>query len=611
MNNRELAKEILKEVGGEANISHFTNCVTRLRFQLKDEKKVNEQQLNQLEGVLGTQFQSGQFQVILGGKVVNVANELNEIASFNDEESHGQEDHSGPVTKLLNALSAILTPALPPVIAGGLLKGFIFMFLNFGWAQDGSDTVIFLNGLSDAMFYFFPFLLAVSAAKKFKTNEYLALTLAGLMMYPFAIADGQQFMNLFGIIPVAVVDYSSSVLPIIFSVWLLKHVKRFFDQRIPEMVNMVFSPLFALLITAPIAMSVLAPLGYYIGEYIALGIKWMIDFSPWLAGLIVGGTRPILVLGGMHHAMNPIAQQELSSFGASQLTAMMLMSTLAQATAPVIVYFKAKETKEKQIALSAVIPGYIGITEPSIYGVLVKYKGAMIATCIGGGLGAAVSTMFGGQSYGFVMPGLLSLPAFFGDGFLGILLGMAVAIISTAILTFVLLDRFTPKEPVQEKTEASEQKVFADYVVASPVVGNQLSLDTIQDDTFSKEILGKTAAISSSDGKIYAPFDGEVKAVFPTKHALGIESDTGVELLIHVGLDTVTLEGSGFDLKVRQGMTIKKGNELLTFDRSFIRSKNLNDTVIVVITNSEQYKTINKKTQEAMDLHKDLFTIIN
>ena len=611
MNNRELAKEILKLVGGEKNITHLTNCVTRLRFQLKDEKKVNVTQLNQLDGVLGTQFQGGQFQVILGGKVVNVASELNEIASFGNEDSTNPEDNSGPVTKMLNTLSAILTPALPPVIAGGLLKGFIFMFLNFGWAQDGTDSIIFLNGLSDAMFYFFPFLLAVSSAKKFKTNEYLALTLAGLMMYPFAIADGQQFMKLFGILPIAVVDYSSSVLPIIFSVWLLKYVKRFFDQWIPEMVNMVFSPLFALLITAPIAMSILAPLGYYIGEYVALGIKWMIDFSPWLAGLIVGGSRPILVLGGMHHAMNPIVQQELSSFGASQLTAMMLMSTLAQATAPVIVYFKAKEMKEKQIALSAVIPGYIGITEPSIYGVLVKYKGAMIATCIGGGLGAAVSTVFGGQSYGFVMPGLLSLPAFFGDGFFGILLGMLVAIVSTAILTFVLLDRFSPKEPVEEKTETNEQEVVGDYVVASPVVGNQLSLDTIQDDTFSKEILGKTAAIASSDGKIYAPFDGEVKAVFPTKHAIGIESDNGVELLIHVGLDTVTLEGTGFDLKAKQGMTIKKGDELLAFDQSYIQSKNLNDTVIVVVTNSEKYKTIDKKTQEAMDLQKGLFTITN
>lgn len=616
MNNRELAKMILKEVGGENNISSFTNCVTRLRFQLKDEKKVNQAELDQLDGVLGTQFQGGQFQVILGGKVVNVANELTEMTNVTSEGDQPEEKSHGFVTNLLNTLSSILTPALPPVIAGGILKGFIFMFTNFGWANGTGDTIIFLNGLSDAMFYFFPFLLAVSSAKKFKTNEYLALTLAGLMMYPFAISEGQQFMKLFGVLPVAVVDYSASVLPIVFSVWLLKYVKRFFDRRIPEMVNMVFSPLLTLVITAPIAMIILAPLGYYIGEYIALGIKWLIDFSPWLAGFIVGASRPILVLGGMHHALNPIVQQEISSFGSSQMLAMTFMSTLAQATAPLIVYFKVKKVKEKQVALSAVIPGYIGITEPAIYGVLVKYKGAMIAACLGGGLGAAVSTMLGGRSFGFVMPGILSLPAFMGEGFTGILVGIAVSVVSTALLTFILLDRFTAKTAEGQSEEPNKTAITEvqseDELIQSPVIGKMIALDTLDDATFSQEILGKTAAVESADGKIYAPFDGEVKAVFPTKHAIGLEaSDGGVEMLVHVGLDTVTLEGEGFDLKVEQGAKIRKGDELLSFDRAFIQSKELNDAVIVVVTNSEKYKAVDKTLAEKVDLTDQLFAIIN
>ncbi|MGM0169131.1 PTS system, beta-glucoside-specific IIA component [Enterococcus sp. AZ135] len=611
MDNRELAKAILSNVGGEKNISHFTNCVTRLRFQLKDDMKVNQQEISRLDGVLGVQFQGDQFQVILGGRVASVANELNEITSLtgSDDENNGEIG----VSSVLNTLSSILTPALPPVIAGGLLKGFIFMFINFGWADGGTDTIIFLNGLSDAMFYFFPFLLAVSSAKRFKTNEYLALTLAGLMMYPFAIAEGQQVMKLFGFIPIAVVDYSASVLPIIFSVWLLKYVKRFFDKYIPDMVNMVFSPLLSLLIVAPIAMSVLAPLGYYIGEYIAHGIKWLIDFSPWLAGLVVGSTRPILVLGGMHHAMNPLVQQEISSFGSSQMLAMMLMSTFAQATAPLVVYFRAKQAKEKQVALSAVIPGYLGITEPSIYGVLVKYKGAMIATCLGGGIGAAVSTMLGGQSFGFVMPGILSLPAFMGEGFIGIIVGMIISIVSTAILTFLLMNRFSEgekdvqKDSLEETTSSQVQE--GSLSIHSPVKGNLLSLESIDDNTFSQEILGKTLAIDVPDGKVYAPFEGKVKAVFPTNHAIGLEASNGVELLIHIGLDTVTLDGEGFELKVKQGQEINRGDELLTFDPSFIKSKHLNDAVIVVITNSEKYKTINKAASEMIDLDGSLFNI--
>lgn len=608
MNNQELAQAILKYVGGEKNIRHFTNCVTRLRFQLKDDKKVDQQALSQLDGVLGIQFQGDQFQVILGGKVASVANELGEITSLSNGDE--ENDRKVGVSSVLNALSSILTPALPPVIAGGLLKGFIFMFLNFGWADGGSDTIIFLNGLSDAMFYFFPFLLAVSSAKRFKTNEYLALTLAGLMMYPFAIAEGQQVMKLFGFIPIAVVNYSASVLPIIFSVWLLKYVKRFFDKYIPEMVNMVFSPLLALLITAPIAMSVLAPLGYYIGEYVAQGIKWLIDFSPWLAGLVVGSTRPVLVLAGMHHAMNPLMQQEISSFGSSQMLAMVLMSTFAQATAPLIVYFKTKQVKEKQVALSAVIPGYLGITEPSIYGVLVKYKGAMIATCLGGGVGAAVSTMLGGRSFGFVMPGILSLPAFMGEGFIGIVIGMIISIVATAILTFLLMDRFS-EETKNSETEQSDSISLEEnsFSIHSPVKGKILPLEMIDDNTFSQEILGKTLAIEVPDGKVYAPFDGEVKAVFPTNHAIGLVASYGIEVLIHIGLDTVTLDGEGFELKVKQGQKIQRGDELLSFDSAFIKSKDLNDAVIVVITNSEKYKTINKATSETIDLEKNLFNI--
>ncbi|KAF1299216.1 hypothetical protein BAU15_00800 [Enterococcus sp. JM4C] len=613
MGNKELAKAILNYVGGEKNIVYYTNCMTRLRFKLKDDGKVNQQELSKLEGILGVQFQGDQFQVILGGKVVDVANEINGMTSLTTVEEEAEEPKKRGFSSALNTLSAILTPALPPVIAGGLLKGLIFMFTNFGWANGSGDTIIFLNGLADAMFYFFPFLLAVSSAKSFKTNQYLAMTLAGLMMYPFAIADGQEFMKLFGVLPVAVVDYSASVLPIIFSVWLLKYVSRFFDKLIPEMVNMVFSPLLALLITAPIAMSILAPLGYYIGEYLALGVKWLIDFSPGLAGLIVGATRPILVLGGMHHAMNPIAQQEIASFGYSQTLAMMLMSTVAQATAPLVVYFKSKNADEKQVALSAVIPGYIGITEPSIYGILVKYKGAMIAACLGGGIGAAVSTILGGRSYGFAMPGLISLPAFMGDGFTGLIIGIVVSIVVTAILTFALLNRFSDaSEETTENVKAANLSQIdpLSMMVASPVKGEVLELSAINDTTFSQEILGKTVAIRVADGKIHAPFDCEVKAVFPTKHAIGLEaSEGGMEILIHVGLDTVTLDGEGFDLKVEQGQIVKKGTELLQFDPALIKKKNLNDAVIIVVTNSEKYKMIEKATTGTINLEDGLFSI--
>lgn len=612
MNNRDLAKAILNEVGGEKNIKSYTNCVTRLRFQLKDSEKVNQQAIDQLEGVLGSQFQSGQFQVILGGKVANVTNEFNELVHLSDERDDGSSNNSkGIISNILNTLSSILTPVLPPVIAGGLLKGFIFMFQNYGWVDGSSDSLIFFSALADAMFYFFPFLLAVSSAKKFKTNEYLALTLAGLLMYPYAIAEGQTFIKLFGVIPLAVVDYSASVLPIIFSVCLLANVKRFFDKRIPEMVSMVFSPLLSVLIVGPISLAMLAPLGFYIGEYLATGVKWLIDFSPWLAGLIVGGTRPIVVLGGMHHAMNPIMQQEISSFGSSQLMAMVLMSTLAQATAPLAVYFKEKGSKEKQVALSAAISGYIGITEPAIYGVLARNKGSMIAACIGGGIGSAISTMLGGQCFGFVMPGVLSFPAFMGEGFIGIIIGGIVSVVVTALLTFALMNRFKKEAAEQSKVETADAGgLNVAMEVPSPIIGEQISLEKIDDATFSKEILGKTLAIASSDGRVYAPMSATVKAIFPTKHAIGLELDNGVELLIHIGLDTVTMKGEGFDLKVEQGEHVEKGDVLITFDKELIQEKQLNDVIIVVVTNTETYGVVKKHEAEAeIGLNQNLFSI--
>ena len=594
LNNKELAKKILGDVGGEENIQSYTNCVTRLRFQLKDKDKIKHE-LNDSDGVLGTQFQGSEYQVILGGKVAMVANELEKMVDLDNSSTSSSKNEKGNwLSKIVNGLSAILTPALPPIIAGGLLKGFIFLFMNFHWLNDGSDTTIFLNAMADAVFYFFPFLLANSSAKFFKSNEYLAMTLAGLLMYPLAIADGQQMLKVFGFLPIAVVDYSSSVLPIIFSVWLLKYVKQWLDRHIPEMVNMVFSPFLSLVIVAPIAMAGLAPLGYYIGEYIALGVRALIDFSPWLAGLVVGGTRPLLVLGGMHHAMNPIAQQEVASFGYSIMIAMELMSTFAQATAPLAIYFTNRKKEEKQIALSTVVPGFIGITEPSLYGVLVKNKGAMLAACLGGGVGAAISTMMGGRSFGFVMPGVLSMPAFMGEGFSGIVIGSIVSIALTFILTLVFQKIWgDSSELVKVQKDQSAPEKNQSLTVHSSVTGITIPLADIQDNTFSKEILGKTIAMKAKDGKVYAPFDGKIKALFPTKHAIGLETlDGKIELLIHIGIDTVQLQGEGFVVSVHEGDIVMKGDLLITFDSQLMVERGLDDVVIMIITNSQDIPQI-------------------
>lgn len=591
MESKQLAKKILDLIGGEKNIVSYTNCMTRLRFKLKNYALVKTKELEKLEDVMGTQLHNGQFQVILGGKVVKVANAFSELVKVTNNKLP-EKQNKNLFSRILDTLSAIIAPALPPIIAGGMLKGILFILSNYQIVSDSSDTILFLNVVSDVTFYFFPFILAVSSARRFKTNEFLALVIAGTMMYPVTVAEGQTMLYLFGFLPVAVVDYSSSVLPIIFSVYLLKYVYDFFNRIIPDMLLMILSPLLTLLVTLPITMSVLAPLGFYIGEYIAIGIKWLIEISPWLTGFIFGLIKPIMTLGGMHHAITPMMQQEIATFGESQLLAMDLMSTMAQAAAPVAIYFLTKSKTEKQVCASSAVSGFIGITEPALYGVLTKYKSAMLAASIGGGIGCAVCMSFHGVSYGFAMPSIFTLPVFAGPGFIGIIIGLIISIGLTIFLTFIF--QISSNKTKLDSEVKKEKDVLTNEVIKifSPTSGDNIPLSEINDETFSKEILGKTIAIKSEDGCIYAPFNGTVKMLFDSNHAIGLMSDDNVELLIHIGIDTVQLQGKGFISHVKQGDRITKGQLLIEFDEGYLKSQSIDDTVIVVLTNSDVLNTV-------------------
>jgi len=603
MTNAELAKEILRLVGGERNILHVTNCVTRLRFALKDETKAETSLIEQLDGVLGVQSQGGQYQVILGGKVQKVANELGKIVKLSavdaSEETSG--GNKNILMSLIDTLSAILTPVLPPVIAGGMLKGLTFMFTNFGWVAGDSDTMLILNLIADCMFHFFPFLLAVSSARKFKTNEYMALAVAGALMYPTitsALADGRDAFQFLGFVPIALVNYKSSVIPIILSVYLLKHVYDFFVNIIPDMVSMIFSPLLTLIIVIPVSLAALAPLGFYFGEYIAIGIQNLTDFSPLIAGFVFGFTRPLLVIGGMHHALNPIAQQQLATYGYNTMLAMSLMGTIAQATAAFAAYILIKDKKTKQVALSATVSGYIGITEPALYGIIIKYREILWATMLGGGTGAAVAMVMGGKCYGFAMPGLLTLPVFMGEGFTGILVGIITSFITTfgIILVFAKKINAGSSKITDGKAEKVAGKPNADEVptgeisyIQAPAEGTLKALSEVKDATFARGIVGKGIAIVPNNDEIVSPVDGEIVMCFKTNHAIGLKTTNGVEILIHVGINTVEMEGKGFELLVAKGEKVTVGTPLLKIDHQAITAAGFDNDVIVVVTNYQEF----------------------
>lgn len=626
MKNEELAKLILENVGGAKNIKNLTHCVTRLRFTLYDDKKANKRAIENLDGVLGVQEQGGQFQVIVGSKVNKVYQELigNSQLSFSDEGSQPSGKKKSVVSNILETISSILIPSLPPVIGGGMIKGFLFMFWEFGWIEWGSDIFNLLNIISDGMFYFYPFLLAVSAAKRFKTNPYMALAIAGSMMHPTiyeGINAGLKSLKVIGSIGVPYLDYNSSVIPIILSVWVMSYVYRFFEKKIPDIISVIFTPMLTLVIVIPVCMIMICPLGYYIGEYIAQGVQVLIDFSPIVAGFVIGAIRPFTVLTGTHHAVRAIVSQQLATYGYTTIGAMNYMSTMAQAAAPLAIYFVLRKHNEKMknLSLSAAVSGFLGVTEPGLYGIIVKYKVAFIAVMIGGGIGGAISSVFGSAEYAMVMSSLITIPATFGDGFMGIVIGLPASIIITMAIIFVFRNKVIEEDQGVDTSKAEEMikpKISVNMddkllKLYAPVEGNICALQDLSDETFAKEMMGKGIAILPQNHQICAPADGEITALFPTKHAIGMKTKDGLEILIHIGIDTVNLNGKYFTSKVNVGDQVVQGQVLVDFDYQKAAQEHYDTHVIVVITNSDDYLDIfsnNKTKRVTKDM--DILTVI-
>lgn len=626
MKNEELAKLILENVGGAKNIKNLTHCVTRLRFTLYDDKKANKKAIENLDGVLGVQEQGGQFQVIVGSKVNKVYQELigNSQLSLSEDGPKETGKKKSVISNILETISSILIPSLPPVIGGGMIKGFLFMFWEFGWIEWGSDIFNLLNIISDGMFYFYPFLLAVSAAKRFKTNPYMALAIAGSMMHPTiyeGINAGLKSLKVIGSIGVPYLDYNSSVIPIILSVWVMSYVYRFFEKKIPDIVSVIFTPMLTLVIVIPVCMIMICPLGYYIGEYIAQGVQVLIDFSPIVAGFVIGAIRPFTVLTGTHHAVRAIVSQQLATYGYTTIGAMNYMSTMAQAAAPLAIYFVLRKHNEKMknLSLSAAVSGFLGVTEPGLYGIIVKYKVAFIATMIGGGIGGAISSVFGSAEYAMVMSSLITIPATFGNGFMGIIIGLPASIIITMAIIFVFKNKVIEEDQGVDTSKAEEMikpKISVNMddkllKLNAPTKGEICALQDLSDETFAKEMMGKGIAILPQDNQICAPADGIITALFPTKHAIGMKTKDGLEVLIHIGIDTVNLNGKYFEAKVNIGDTVVQGQTLIVFDYQKVAEEHYDTHVIMVITNSDDYLDIfsNQKIK-TVTKDMDILTVI-
>lgn len=597
MDYKEVGKEVLALVGGKENVTSLTHCATRLRFELKDKEQAQTKELEKLPGVISVVDSGGQYQVVIGNEVQTAFREIQKETGTGTGSGKGTSNNpnnEGLISRIISVISTTFTPMIPAITGAGMVKAILAILTLTGVLTDTSSTYLILDTIADAAFYFMPILLAYGAAIKFEVSPTLAITVAGILLHPNVsqmFASGEPVV-FFGV-PVVAADYAGSVLPIIFTVWIMSYVDRFAEKVSPSVIKFFTKPMLIFLIMGPLALIVIGPFGTLLNDLVAAGAEWINGKADWLIPFLMGGLQPFLVVTGTAWAMTPIATMQLSKNGSEMINGPgMLASNIAQSGATFAVAVKTKNKELKQLAASAGLTALMGITEPSLYGVTLKLKKPLIASMIGGALGGLYAGLSGLVRYAFVSPGLAALPAFIGENPMNIvhaIITCIIAFVSTFIIAYVMGFEDVAAD---ELTEEEQPDTLLETEISSPVRGQVFSIADVDDGVFSKELLGKGVAIKPESNVIVSPIDGEVVTVLASKHAIGLKTASGVELLIHVGIDTVNLKGDGFEVLVKEGDSVTRGQMLMTVDFDKIKQAGYDETVIMVVTNSNEFKEI-------------------
>ena len=597
MDYKQLASDILARVGGESNIISFTHCATRLRFNLKDTAKADTENLKNMPGIMGVVNKGGQYQIVIGSDVPNVYRELMALGSFSGSEPPEEKDERNAFIRALDTIAGIFTPILPAITGAGILKALMALLVAFKWIDTASQTYQILNIISDAAFFFLPFLIANSAANKFRANPYMAMSISGVLLHPTFISmvntaketgDAIRFIGL----PVTAASYSSSVIPIILSVWFMSYIEPIADRISPKPVKFFTKPLITLIISAPVALIVLGPLGNIVGNGIAAFISTLDTYAKWLVPLLVGIFTPWMVMTGTHYGLVPIGINNVATAGFDTIVGPgMLGSNIAQGGAAFAVYFRTKNSTMKQLTLSSGITAVCGITEPALYGVNLKLKRPLIASMIGGGVSGLFLGIFGVGRYTTGSPGLLALPGYIGpDGFTNLIyaiIGSAIAFAVSFAATLIMGFEDIPEAAGTQTQSVKHTAVEAE--LCAPVKGRVIPLKDVKDPIFADEILGKGAAVIPDTGLIVAPAGGVIENVAETSHAVGLRTADGADVLIHIGIDTVKLDGKHFKPLVKAGDHVKTGDPLIEFDMDKVKKAGFDVTTPIIITNSGEF----------------------
>ena len=617
MDYKKTAADILELVGGEKNVASVTNCMTRLRFVLNDAGKADVESLKKVKGVQGVVTKNGQFQVVIGTDVSHVCDEIKKMGHFG-EETQAPKEKKGIVAGFFGGLTAIFQPIIPALAGSGMIKALLALLVFVGWVDSGSQTYQIFNAFGDALFSFMPFMLAFSAGKYFGCNQYVSAALAGVLLHS-SFTSLEAPILLFGFVPVTQVSYGGSVVPILLIVWAQSYIERFANKISPKSVKIFLAPLLTIIVTGCLGITILGPLGNLVGQGLAVGFNWLNDYAGWVIPFLMGTFCPFFVMTGMHYCFAPIQTIQYATLGYGTILGPgMLASNIAQGTASLVVGLKSKNKDLKQLGISAGFTGLMGITEPALYGVTLKYKRPLYAAMIGGGVAGLYAGITGIHTYSSTTAGLLALPVYIGGSGFGNVINAAITIVISMIVTAVatlLLGFDDPVEELAEETPAVEKKEEEQapsmrIEIASPVKGTEIPLSEVKDEVFSKNIVGKGAAVIPSEGKVYSPVDGTVASVFDTKHAIGLVSEEGVEVLIHVGLDTVELGGQHFTAHVAQDDKVTKGQLLLEFDMDAIKAAGYDIVTPVVISNTDSYLDVLAADAGEINVGDMLITIV-
>ncbi|HEL2007013.1 TPA: PTS glucose transporter subunit IIA [Streptococcus suis] len=611
----DLATDIVAHVGGKENISSLKHCVTRLRFGLKDESKADTDYLKARDGVVTVVQAGGQYQVVIGNHVPDVYAAVQKVAGISGDGALDIDEGDGLKGNLferfIDLLSGIFQAFLGPLAAAGIIKGLVAIMASRGLTSDNSAIYAILNAAGDGFFQYLPLLVALTSARKFKMNEFTALAIGMALIYPtlpgsLAALKEAGLDNVFGIpfvLPTAG-SYLSTVIPAILATWVASIIEKNIRKVTPDVVKLFVVPFVTILVAVPLTFLVVGPVANFISDVLSNTFTAIMNFSPLLYGLILGATWQVLVMFGMHWAVVPLAIMQVASNGMSSILVPALLPNFTQTGVLLAIMLKTKESKVKTVSMPALVSSVFGVTEPAIYGVTLPMKTPFFISCaVSGVIGAA--TMFfnvTGYSVGgmgvFLYPSLVNPANGDMSGMIAAIILTVVAIVASFAIQMALPVPYLYGEPTEKKSveetkeSVPELKEIKQEIIASPLIGKVVKLEDVPDAVFASGAMGKGIAIDPLDGILVSPAKAEVTLVFPTKHAIGLRTENGAELLIHIGMDTVSLAGKGFESFVQVGDQVEAGQKLLEFDLHQIKAADLPVITPIIVTNTADYEDI-------------------